>query len=211
MNGALSSDRSFCGAQVLAATRRVWRSENFFSAPGPLDVTWAASSPDLGIITAIAFAPSDPSCQTYAVGSSKDGGSGISLTLNGGASWLDVDRASDLPDRYIATLAFSPVNKHTLYAVMAAFNGSTPGKPGHVFRRKLFIKGSGTGWENISPPAHISHNALVIDPADPQRLYVGTDLGVWTSGNGGASWGYYGPASGLPNAPVMALRSITAA
>jgi hypothetical protein len=36
-------------------------------------------------------------------------------------------------------------------------------------------------------------------------LYVGTDLGVWESLNGGASWRHYGPDSGLPNVAVTDL------
>jgi hypothetical protein len=45
------------------------------------------------------------------------------------------------------------------------------------------LDGSGpTGFPDI--PVH----SIVVDPDDPQRLYLGTDLGVMVSIDGGATW-----------------------
>ena len=50
-------------------------------------------------------------------------------------------------------------------------------------------------------------NALVIDPTNSNVLYAGTDIGVYTSTDGGVSWSPYG--TGLPRSAVfdMAIQS----
>ena len=45
---------------------------------------------------------------------------------------------------------------------------------------------------------------IAIDPADPNGLFVGTDVGVFHSTNGGASWSSYN--QGLPNVAVSDLK-----
>jgi hypothetical protein len=46
-------------------------------------------------------------------------------------------------------------------------------------------------------------NAIVVDPANPAHLYVGADIGVWRSIDGGANWAVF--SEGLPDAGVMDL------
>ncbi|HZH92112.1 MAG TPA: lamin tail domain-containing protein [Pyrinomonadaceae bacterium] len=46
-------------------------------------------------------------------------------------------------------------------------------------------------------------NAFVVDPADPTHLYAGTDIGVYTSQDGGATWVPYG--TGLPRLAVFQM------
>jgi hypothetical protein len=46
-------------------------------------------------------------------------------------------------------------------------------------------------------------NAIVVDPANSNILYAGTDIGVYQSTNGGANWNPYG--AGLPRVTVFDL------
>jgi hypothetical protein len=48
---------------------------------------------------------------------------------------------------------------------------------------------------------------LAIDPANPNIIYAGAELGVWKSTDGGSldSWTFMGPQSGMPNVPVFDL------
>jgi hypothetical protein len=70
----------------------------------------------------------------------------------------------------------------------------------------------GTTWEARSGPADnadarlmdVQHNALVADPARPAQLYVGADIGVWRSPDGGRTWRRF--ADGLPDAAVLDLK-----
>jgi len=61
---------------------------------------------------------------------------------------------------------------------------------------------SGTGGPNSL--LDVEHNALVVDPTAPQNLYVGEDIGVWHSPDGGANWAPL--QNGLPDAPVFDLQ-----
>ena len=51
------------------------------------------------------------------------------------------------------------------------------------------------------------HNVLAIDPRNPNFVYVGTDNGLWSSGDGGGTWPRSsGPGTGMPNASVYDLK-----
>jgi hypothetical protein len=69
----------------------------------------------------------------------------------------------------------------------------------------------GRAWQPRSGPTagsdqsllDIQHNAIVADPAAPQTLYVGADIGIWRSEDGGATWATF--SDGLPDAAVLDL------
>jgi hypothetical protein len=69
----------------------------------------------------------------------------------------------------------------------------------------------GSQWQQRSGPAagsldsllDVQANAIAADPAHPAHLYVGADIGVWQSINGGATWASF--SEGLPDAGVMDL------
>jgi hypothetical protein len=187
-------------AAVIAGTDNLWKSTNFFGAGTP---GWSSNGPEMGSgITALAFAPSDPACGTYAFGTANGQ---LRLTNDGGATWKDSDAAGQVPNRYVTGLAFSPADPNTLYATLSGFDEGTPGKPGHVFRTGNALSAS-PSWSNVSPPVNIPHNAIAIDPTSSAKVYVGTDVGLWTSVNGGASWTHAGPDDGMPNVPVFDLK-----
>ncbi|MDD5559066.1 choice-of-anchor tandem repeat GloVer-containing protein [Candidatus Methylomirabilis sp.] len=185
---------------LLAGTDRLWRTTNFFSAATP-DWVDNHSGTFAGGITALAVAPSDPTCNTYAVG----GGSGaLRLTADGGRTWVDI--GNGVPHRAVTDLAFDPTTANGLYVTLSGFDEGTPGQPGHVFKTTTALSGAPT-WSNVSPPVDLPHNTLVVDPRDPAIVYVGTDLGVWTSGTAGSTWTHMGPETGMPNVAVFDLKS----
>ena len=84
---------------------------------------------------------------------------------------------------WVSWLAFDPKRADVAYATYARFGGN------HVWK----TENGGASWrplDGIGPgrlpniPAH----SLVVDPRDTARIYVGTDLGVFVSLDGGASW-----------------------
>jgi hypothetical protein len=105
----------------------------------------------------------------------------------------------------VTALAFNPTNANVLYVTLSGFDEGTPGQPGHVFKTTNALAASPT-WVNVSPPVNIPHNTIVLDPSDPNIVYVGTDLGVWNSANGGSTWTHMGPEIGLPNVAVFELQ-----
>lgn len=189
----------------IAGTARLWRCNNFFSGITP---TWAANSPVLMNgpnpvpISAMAFAPLDGSGLIYAF-AGQDGQ--LRITFNGGGSWSDLDPANAVPNRYVSGLAFSPTNSNVLYVTLSGFDEGTPLQPGHLFRTANANAGTPT-WANVSPPVNLPNNCIAIDGSSPGRIFVGTDIGVWESGNAGSSWSHYGPANGMPNVAVFDMR-----
>ena len=84
---------------------------------------------------------------------------------------------------YISSVAYAPGNSATLYATCSTF-----GQP-HVLKSTdsgatwVSISGSGTGALPDVPALSVAP-----DPNNPNRLYVGTDIGVYVTNNGGANW-----------------------
>lgn len=111
-------------------------------------------------------------------------------SVNGGQSWTNV--TAGLPNRYPTDLEFDPSNGGTVYLTYSGFG--TP----HVFRSTNV----GQTWTDISANLpDIPHQAVVVDPEYADHLYVGTDLGVYRSTDGGGVWEDF--ATGMP--PTMIL------
>ena len=116
-----------------------------------------------------------------------------------GVVFTDITR--QLPARNVQRVAFDPNDPNVIYAVLGGFDGFGPGQQGHVFRTTI----GGTAWENISPPVNIPHGALELDGSDtPTTIYVGNDIGVLRSVDGGVSWTVLDDIH-FPRAPVTDL------
>ena len=76
-------------------------------------------------------------------------------------------------------------------------------------RRRVW-RFDGSSWEARSGPAggdtllDVEHNAIVVDRASAQSVYVGADIGVWHSADQGVTWRPL--QNGLPDAPVFDLQ-----
>ncbi|MFM8395967.1 MAG: hypothetical protein ACKOB4_18765, partial [Acidobacteriota bacterium] len=84
---------------------------------------------------------------------------------------------------YVSSLTFDPGAPEIAYATYSTFSGK------HVWRT---IDG-GITWTSIDGTGgtalpDIPVHSLVVDPANTARLYVGTDLGVFVTNNGGSTW-----------------------
>lgn len=191
---------------VLAGSDNLWKTTDFFNAIIP---SWRAIGPELRdsqgrsvSISAIALADSDFRNDTYAFGTA-DGR--LMLTTNGGASWTDIDGNNAVPNRYVTDLAFDPNNAATLYVTLSGFDEATPGLPGHIFKTNNAVS-ENPNWMNISPPVNLPHNSVAVAQLNSSEIYVGTDVGVFASSNGGTSWQHHGPELGLPNVAVFDLQ-----
>jgi hypothetical protein len=111
---------------------------------------------------------------------------------------------SDLPAEFIWDIVPVPDNINTVIVVMAGF-----GKP-HVWRGKFLANGKETIWENISGSKpdgdlpNVPANAIVIEPNKSDTMYVGTDVGVFITTDGGKRWTKFG--QGFPNCAVFDMR-----
>jgi hypothetical protein len=119
----------------------------------------------------------------------------IYRTVNG-STFTDV-AAGQVPNRFITDLTVNPNNSAEVYAVFGGFGS------GHVYRST----NAGINWVNISGNLpDVPHQCVVVDPLYPQNIYVGNDLGVYVSTNGGALW--YEFRTGMPYALVFDLSIV---
>jgi photosystem II stability/assembly factor-like uncharacterized protein len=61
-----------------------------------------------------------------------------------------------------------------------------------------------SGTAGVSGLLDVEHNALAVDRIAPNNIYVGADIGVWHSADGGQNWQPL--ENGLPDAPVFDLQ-----
>ena len=109
----------------------------------------------------------------------------IVRTQNGSdATPANVQFNSSRPrDGWVTSIAFEARADNVVYATYGNFGGA------HVFRST----DGGVTWQSIDGTGaaalpDIPVHSIVVDPDDSQRLYLGTDLGVMTSIDGGRSW-----------------------
>lgn len=191
---------------VLFADKALWKTTNLF-ASHPGQPTWASNSAEGTPITAVAFAASDATCQTYAI--ARKGS--LQMTNTGGQDWRNLDPRNTLPQLKVPKgLAFDPRTPGTLYVVYSTFR-KEPEEQGRVFQTTNALAADPT-WTNLRPgnDVDIPHNSIALDPVDPRIVWVGTDLGVWrgiwNDGSANMSWTHYGPETGLPNVIVHDVK-----
>mgnify|MGYP001592195347 CR=1 FL=1 len=127
---------------------------------------------------------------------------GLFKTENGGTLWKKITRwiaqdsprvYAELPNRYPMDIALDENNPQRAFVVFGGYDTS------HVYR----TTNSGTSWIDCDSGAlpNVPTNAVVIDPNFPDNIYIGNDIGVYLSTDGGNSWNEF--LDGMPPAIVM--------
>lgn len=99
---------------------------------------------------------------------------------NGGATWITL---SNTLGRTPMDITFDPNDDQIVYVVFSGYNNH------HVFRT---LNGGGA-WETIdSGLPDVPTNTIFINPNNSQQLFVGNDIGVYASFDGGQNWEPYG-------------------
>jgi photosystem II stability/assembly factor-like uncharacterized protein len=95
---------------------------------------------------------------------------------------------------FVSDVVSDPTNPNRLWATYSNITG------GHVYRSD----NAGTSWTNVSTGLpNIPVNAIVVDPAAPDTVFVAADVGVYRSANAGGNWAAFNNL--LPNALVADL------
>jgi photosystem II stability/assembly factor-like uncharacterized protein len=165
-------------------------------------VHWAVISPDLtggpgrdpnypfGTVTTVAGAKTDPN---RVLAGTDDGR--LWFTTNLGGNWTRVTDP-DVPGTWVTRVTVDPVNANVAYATFSGF------RSGVALPYVMKTIDGGATWASIVgnlPQAPVNDIAVV-----GSVLYVGTDVGVFSSANGGRKWRTAGSA--LPNVPVTDLE-----
>ncbi|MFA5404347.1 MAG: T9SS type A sorting domain-containing protein [Ignavibacteria bacterium] len=121
---------------------------------------------------------------------------GVYRTVNGGLNWTDVSGGM-VPNRYPTRINVNQYNSKEVYVTFGGF-GTT-----HVIKST----NAGGNWINITNNLpDVPTHSVVVDPVYPQNVYVGNDLGIYVSTNGGTNWYEY--KSGMPYALVFDLTIV---
>lgn len=216
-------------AALLVGTCRIWRGPRTGGSYTVLSPNFdslgsgTCSGSEINLVSAIAAGgPTDAngSQVIYATTSGRGPltattptGGHVWVTTNataGAASFADVTangpQGSINPNQFpVSSVAIDPsdVTGATAYVTIMGFTGGA----GHVWK----TTNAGAAWTDFTanlPDAPV--NAVVVDPTQPE-VYVGTDVGVFSSSTTAPTWTEVGPvaASGqigfLPNVAVTAL------
>jgi hypothetical protein len=160
---------------LLAGGANLWRSTNAKSTP----VSWTNIKPTISSnISAIAIAKGNS--DIVWVGHNNGN---VYVSTNGTAAsptFTQVDTNSPgLPNRVCTRITIDPTNSNRVYATFGGFT------PDNVWR----TDNAGATWTSITnnlPAAPV--RSLVVWEANPGYLYVGTQVGIFASANGGQSW-----------------------
>jgi photosystem II stability/assembly factor-like uncharacterized protein len=155
--------------------RSLWRSDD-----GAL--SWRGASAPLSTsakVSAIAVSPVDS--DRVAVGTSAGA---IHVTSAAGSATSATSWPGVVPrEGFVSSIAFHPTDPFRLWATYATFGGP------HVWESR----DGGLSWSPIdgSGPRRLPDlpvHSVVADPDRPERLFLGTDLGVFVSTTGGQQW-----------------------
>ena len=139
----------------------------------------SAITPGSGSVSAIAVSPTNAN---FALAGMSDGfliRTDQALTSGATTTWPSVQPRSG----YVSSVAFDPTNKDIAYATYSTFGGVHVWKTVNAGASWTGLNGTGTGTLP-DVPVH----SIVVDPTNTMRLYIGTDVGVFASTDGGTTW-----------------------
>ncbi|AOT10533.1 rhombosortase-dependent cadherin domain-containing protein [Pseudoalteromonas luteoviolacea] len=153
---------------------------------------WSAASSALnGSVYSIAIAPNTET----AVAAGTNGGSiYVSYQADQATSASTWTTATPESAVTISSLAFDPSDNQVIYATVSNFDAT------HVWKST----DGGQNWQaSDNGLPNIPAMTIAVDPQNTQRLFVGTDLGVFVSVDGGQNW--MADGTGLANTNIVKL------
>ncbi len=122
-------------------------------------------------------------------------------TTTGANPLVNFDPSNTIPNNFVARTVIDPQNANTAYVTLTTFTTTNVWKTTTLssFAEEGLLAPTWTAAATGLPQVPV--NAFMVDPIDSNRLYAGTDIGVYTSGDGGANWTPFG--TGLPRVAVF--------
>lgn len=162
---------------LVAGGTKIWRTDNgawtWSQIRGPIT--------DSKLCSTVEMAPG----VSYGIWVGYEDGT-VSRTTNSVTNWVNVDDngPSPLPNgRTVTDIAVNPLNVNEVFVVFGGF----------ISNSVWFTSDNGSTWQNRNgtglytlPWVHI--NTVTFHPSDPNLVYVGTDIGVFTSDDRGYTW-----------------------
>lgn len=150
-------------------------------------------------ISAIGVSAQDDNFRVVGLNNGAIYGTTTGASLGAAGTLIDAVGTGTIPDRFVSRAVFNPFTKKQLWITLTGFGVQ------HVWKTDnfdtgtpTFVAASGSGGGALPD---VPVNGLVIDPTNANYIYVGTDIGVYQSTDGGANWAPFG--TGLPVVAVF--------
>jgi len=182
---------------IYYGTDRLYRSDNkglvnVVSSQAPIELNTAVTPPAGIPISAIGISPTNDNVRLVGLRTG-----GLWGTTTGSPSLTNLDPLNVVPNNFVARAVIDPNNPNTAYITLSAFGVNNVWKTTSLTAPNwTAVIGSGA---NTLPQVPV--NSFLVDPADSNRLIAGTDIGVYSSEDGGANWSPAG--TGLPRVAVF--------
>lgn len=122
-------------------------------------------------------------------------GGSVTYSTNDGGSWTPASLFG-FPTGSATKVLADPVDVNTVYVTFSGYASVA-----HVARSTDL----GASWSDISGNLPgVPTNAIAVDNQNTNHIYIGTDVGVWRTTDGGANWLPY--EVGFPNTVVVDLE-----
>ena len=188
---------------IYYATDRLHRSTD----GGTTNPTVSQTSPaGTGVpISAVGIAPTNDSVRVVATNNyNVSTGAAVNIkilgTAHGSSTLTDWTNASMPLTSYVSRIVFDPTNANVAYVCFGGFHIAGL----HVWKTTNLLSGTPTWSASGTGLPDVPVDAFEIDPANTSRLFAGTDIGVYTSTDGGATWAPY--TTGMPVISVFDMR-----
>ncbi len=153
--------------------------------------TWTQmGTTTMGTIDEIYVCPSNPNVIYVTTTAS------VWKTTNGGTTWSNITTGIPTGSGQITDITCDNQNPNNVYVTMSGYSSGN----------KVFgSNNGGLTWTNMSNGLpNIPMNCIIYSNNSPQKLYVGTDVGVYYKEASMNSWLYY--SNGLPNVVIDELE-----
>jgi photosystem II stability/assembly factor-like uncharacterized protein len=157
-------------------TPRVWLGGRFMFVTNNRGGEWKRASTSLpGLVSAVAVQPGNSERVLAGLATGQIARVDNATTATTATEWTLVQPRAG----FVSSLAFDTKDTKVVYATYAGFGGP------HVWRST----DAGTTWTSLDGnlpdlPVH----SIAVDPTRTGRLYLGTDLGVFVTLDGGQTW-----------------------
>jgi len=87
-----------------------------------------------------------------------------------------------------------------------------PRNPNHIYTHgvsALRSKDGGKSWERTAAGVHADFHSMLFDPADPQKIWIGCDGGIYRTNNDGKTWTHLNTIS-VGQTTTLAVRNESA-
>jgi hypothetical protein len=157
--------------------------------------SWTRASfttPGNGSVSAIASSESDTNKVVFGMDDGWIGFNTAALSTDNTTNWSSTQPRADVS---VTSLAYDPSNSNNVWATYGTFSGNSVYRSTNSGATWTAVPGTGVNTLPAVPAL-----TVVVHPTDSNRVYVGTDIGVFTTIDGGLNW--YKEVTGFANVSV---------